>query len=38
MGSPEAGAECGDAHIGGAKLIRLDDYRQSLLQSQSLNL
>jgi hypothetical protein len=30
VGLPESGAECGGAHIGGAKLIRLDDYRHPL--------
>ena len=25
MGPPESGVECGSAHIGGAKSIRLDD-------------
>src|SRR6202043_1140261 len=28
MGPPESGVECGSAHIGGAKSIRLDDGRQ----------
>jgi hypothetical protein len=28
MGPPVSGVECGSAHIGGAKSIRLDDGRQ----------
>src|SRR3954449_6377249 len=28
IGPPESGVECGDAHIGGAKSIRLDERRQ----------
>jgi len=26
MGPPASGVECGSAHIGGAKSIRLDEY------------
>jgi len=28
MGPPASVVECGSAHIGGAKSIRLDDWRQ----------
>src|SRR5689334_11570438 len=29
MGPPDSGIECESAHIGGAKSIRLDDWRRS---------